>query len=106
MVDYSKWDMLDDEVRARYDKICWVSLGQEPDTLLLQQTLHIQLTGKALPAAAKEDERVGLQALKDAVKAQRVLLVLDDVWVKAHAALLNFIDRASVSSSVVATTRQ
>ena len=95
----------DEEVRAQYDRICWVSLGQEPDIVLLQQTLHIQLTGKALPEAAKEDERVGLQALKEAVKAQRVLLVLDDAWAKAHAALLNFVERSSASSSVVATTR-
>ena len=32
----------DEEVRAAFEKICWVSVGQEPDTPALQNTLHIQ----------------------------------------------------------------
>ena len=39
----------DDEVRTAFEKICWVSVGQAPDTAVLQQTLHIQLTSQPLP---------------------------------------------------------
>ena len=69
----------DDEVRYAFDKICWVSVGQEPDMPALQQTLHIQLVGRPLPEAAQADERVALEALKEAAGAATVLLVLDDV---------------------------
>ena len=43
----------DEEVLAAFQKICWVSVGQEPDMLALQNTLHYQLTSKPLPEDAK-----------------------------------------------------
>ena len=52
----------DDEVLAAFEKICWVSLGQEPDLLALQGTLHRQLTGKPLPETAV-DPSFALEAL-------------------------------------------
>ena len=33
----------DEEVRANFGHICWVSVGQDPDALALQNNLHIQL---------------------------------------------------------------
>ena len=63
----------DDEVRAAFDKICWVSVGQEPDTPTLQQTLHIQLLNKPMPDAS--ESRIALGALKEAAKEKAVLLV-------------------------------
>ena len=68
----------DDEVRSAFDKICWVSVGQEPDTPSLQQTLHIQLINRPLSDAAKADERLAFGELIAAAKDQAVLLVLDD----------------------------
>ena len=68
----------DEEVRLAFDKICWVSVGQEPDAASLQQTLHIQLVGQPLSDAAKTDERIALGELIEAAKGQAVLLVLDD----------------------------
>ena len=43
----------DPDVRTGFDKICWVSVGQEPDTLMLQQTLHRQLVRRALPESVR-----------------------------------------------------
>lgn len=95
----------DDEVRAAFQKICWVSVGQEPEVLALQQTLHRQLTKRPLPEVAQADELVALEELKGAANGLSILLVLDDVWAAAHATPLNFIDGAGGRSSVVVTTR-
>ena len=98
----------DEEVREAFDKICWVSIGQEPDQPALQQTLHIQLTKRPLSDAGRADERVALEELKDAAKKAAVLLVLDDVWAAAAASPLNFVDGSGSSarqSVVVVTTR-
>ena len=47
--------MRDEGIRAAFDQICWVSIGQEPNTLALQQTLYRQFLGKPLPDEAKTD---------------------------------------------------
>ena len=95
----------DEEVRCSFDKICWVSLGQEPDTATLQQKLYTQLTGHELPMDAQGDVREATRALKNVSRDVSVLLVLDDVWVTAHATPLNFVDLAASRSAVVITTR-
>ena len=95
----------DNEVRAGFDKICWVSVGQEPDTMALQNTLYKQLVMKPLPETAKDDMQLALQELKHAAKNMSVLLVLDDVWVASHATPLNFIDGSASRSAVIVTTR-
>ena len=95
----------DGEVRAAFNKICWVSVGQEPDAGALQNTLFKQLVKKPLPDTAKDDMQLALQELKDAAKDVSVLLVLDDVWVASHATPLNFIDESASCSAVIVTTR-
>ena len=95
----------DGEVRSAFGKICWVSVGQEPDTTALQNTLHVQLTKRSLPDAAKADARVALEELKDAANDMSVLLVLDDVWVASQATPLNFVNGSASRSAVVVTTR-
>ena len=95
----------DQEVLAAFDKICWVSVGQEPDMLALQSTLHKQLVNKPLPDGAKADEVLALGELKAAAKDVAVLLVLDDVWVASHATPLTFVDSLARRSAVVVTTR-
>ena len=95
----------DEEVRAAFDRICWVSVGQEPDTKTLQQTLYRQLVNERLSASAAEDELVALGALKEAAKPLKTLLILDDVWVTSHATALNFVDDSDARSAVVVTTR-
>ena len=94
----------DDEVRGRFDRICWVSVGQEPDTATLQQMLFKQLVTRPLSEAAKTDEQLALGELKNAA-GLTVLLVLDDIWVASHATLLSFVDPSATTSAVVVTTR-
>ena len=95
----------DPEVRSAFDKICWVSIGQESDTLTLQQTLYRQLVRRVLPESARTDTLLALEELKEAVKDVAVLLVLDDVWLAAHVTPLNFVDGSNGRSAVVVTTR-
>jgi len=95
----------DVEVRSSFGRICWVSVGQEPDTAALQQTLYRQLVKRPLPETAKADEQLALEELKEAAQGLSVLLVLDDVWEAGHATPLNFVDPAAASSAVVVTTR-
>ena len=95
----------DDEVRSAFERVCWVSVGQEPDTAALQQTLYKQLVTRVLPEAATMDEQLALAELKEAATNLSVLLVLDDVWVDSHATPLNFIDPSSTTSAVMVTTR-
>ena len=95
----------DVEVRSRFGRICWVSVGQEPDMGALQQTLYRQLVKRPLPETATSDEQLALEELKEAAQGLSVLLVLDDVWEAGHATPLNFVDPAAASSAVVVTTR-
>ena len=95
----------DEEVRSKFSCICWVSVGQEPDTPALQNALHIQLRNQQMSDSAKADERIALGELRDAAKDLSVLLVLDDVWVASHATPLNFIDDSAAHSALVVTTR-
>ena len=95
----------DDEVRAAFHKICWVSVGQQPDTAALQSTLYKQLVMKPLPETAKDDMQLALQELKHAARDVSVLLVLDDVWDASQATPLNFVDGSATRSAVVITTR-
>lgn len=93
----------DPEVGAAFRKLLWVSVSQEPDTFGLIRVLYYQLTSRKLPASA-EEERDGVQELRQAAKGVRVLLVLDDCWEAKHAQLLNCVD-ADAGSACVITTR-
>merc|ERR1712185_5337 len=92
-------------VRSSFEKICWVSVGQEPDVAALQQVLHVQLVGTPLPEEATANKRVALMHLRKTAKPLAVLLVLDDVWDRAHALHLNFVQPNSSSSAVLVTSR-
>jgi len=93
----------DTEVGCIFEFICWVSLGQKPDLLHLQNALHRQLTRAYLPESAT-DPTLALEALIEAAAGKRLLCILDDVWDVSHAKLLSCID-ASTGSSLVITTR-
>lgn len=66
--------------------------------------LHYQLKSVPLPAGAMEDERIAAQALREACKGTKVLLVLDDIWDPKHAELMNCVD-AEAGAACVITTR-
>ena len=67
------------EVRSSFEKIVWVSVGQEPDIRELQDSIHFQLTKSFLPEDKTHDSEVP-QVLRDAAKGVKLLLVLDDIW--------------------------
>ena len=93
----------DEDVRMAFDKIVWVSLGQDPDILELQNVIHHQLSNQGLPESANNALDIAA-ALRSASKCQSVLLVLDDVWEAKHEKPLNCID-PETKSRVLVTTR-
>ena len=67
----------DDEVRSEFEKILWVSVGQEPDVRELLGSLMKQVNKQTLmPDLSDKDAFV---EVKEATKGLRCLLVLDDV---------------------------
>eukprot|EP00615_Pteridomonas_danica_P004276 CAMPEP_0114373462 /NCGR_PEP_ID=MMETSP0101-20121206/34884_1 /TAXON_ID=38822 ORGANISM="Pteridomonas danica, Strain PT" /NCGR_SAMPLE_ID=MMETSP0101 /ASSEMBLY_ACC=CAM_ASM_000211 /LENGTH=839 /DNA_ID=CAMNT_0001526715 /DNA_START=811 /DNA_END=3326 /DNA_ORIENTATION=+ len=98
----------DTEVRAAFDKIVWISLGQNPDIQALQESVHLQLTGEPLPASisALPQSIIPQQrraALRSAAAGTDVLLILDDVWDASHEKEFALLDPDSRSALLVST---
>ena len=94
----------DTEVRTMFDKICFVSVGQQPVIHVLYRQLHIQLCeGKHLDPSLVDDDAC-FQALRRACQGHSILLVMDDAWAKSHVEMLDCVDPAS-NSCVVVTSR-
>jgi hypothetical protein len=95
-----------EEVREHFERITFVSAGQEPATLELQRTMHLQLVGQPLDeknAGTSESQR---EALQTAAAGKRWLVVLDDIWQVEHEHVLNFADdSSSPDCRVFVTTR-
>eukprot|EP01043_Picozoa_sp_COSAG02_P005076 COSAG02_NODE_135_length_34565_cov_80.368856_30_plen_1468_part_00 len=92
----------DDGVRAHFDAIIWLPLGQTPVISKMQNLCHMQCTGRELATELSSEERQ--QALQQAMAGKRVLLCLDDLWEAEHETKLNFVD-ASAGSKVLISTR-
>ena len=67
----------DREVRAAFEKILWVSVGQEPDVPELLGSLMKQINEQTLKPDLSDDD--ALVEVKKAAKGLKCLLVLDDV---------------------------
>eukprot|EP00615_Pteridomonas_danica_P004176 CAMPEP_0114340100 /NCGR_PEP_ID=MMETSP0101-20121206/8156_1 /TAXON_ID=38822 ORGANISM="Pteridomonas danica, Strain PT" /NCGR_SAMPLE_ID=MMETSP0101 /ASSEMBLY_ACC=CAM_ASM_000211 /LENGTH=825 /DNA_ID=CAMNT_0001473259 /DNA_START=811 /DNA_END=3285 /DNA_ORIENTATION=+ len=98
----------DTEVRAAFDKIVWISLGQNPDIQALQESVHLQLTGEPLPASisALPQSIIPQQrraALRSAAAGTDVLLILDDVWDASHEKEFALLDPDSRSVLLIST---
>jgi hypothetical protein len=95
----------DDAVRRVFaDGVAWVSVGQKPDLLALQNRLLHLLDPAALPAERSSDARTALAA---AVAGKRVLIVIDDLWNAEHfSTAFDFVSSGADSSSrLLITTR-
>ena len=92
----------DEEIRSSFEKILWVSVGQEPDIRELQDSLFFQITGHHFSDDVKKADEA-LKAVRDAAKSCNVLLVLDDVWDPKHEKPLNCIDPDNASRLLVTT---
>ena len=67
----------DEVIRGSFEKLVWVSVGQQPDIRELQESIFGQLTRRSIPTSAKTPDLVEM-AIRDAAKGSKVLLVLDD----------------------------
>ena len=92
----------DKAIRASFEKIVWVSVGQEPDIRELQDSIHHQLTRRHFQDDIK-NEADALTAIRDAARGCKILLVLDDVWDPKHEKPLNCIDSDNTSRLIVTT---
>ena len=93
----------DREVRAAFDKMLWVSVGQEPEVRELLASLLGQIQkGQTLKPELSDKEALG--EVKESCKGLKVLLVLDDVWDAKYEKALNVID-ADTPSKLMVTTR-
>ena len=90
------------EILSSFEKIVWVSVGQDPDIRELQDSIHHQLTKKHFPDSVSSDADA-VTAIRDAAKNTNVLLVLDDVWDPQHEKSLNVIDNHNASRMLITT---
>ena len=93
----------DVSVRSTFTRIGWVSVGQSPEIMVMQQELYQQLTGAPMEITDASTTDSQLALLHAACAGQRWLLVLDDVWDKAHEQMLNCVDSNSASKALVTT---
>ena len=69
----------DRAVRAAFDCIGWLSVGQSPDIQEMQRTLFHQLTREYMPRKEGATAASQLKELQEACAGKRWLVVLDDV---------------------------
>jgi WD40 repeat protein len=73
----------DQEVRKAFpDGIYWITVGQKPNLLVLQNQLLRQLTGSEQVLITEQEAK---DALREALEGRAALLVLDDAWTIDHA---------------------
>ena len=98
----SNWLVRNLDVRRKFNKILWVTLGMTPNMSRCQGLLYMQLTGSELMTSDVSAVETA-QLLKHTFEGQNVLLVLDDCWEHEHAAMLNFIDDSTPSKVLVSS---
>ena len=94
----SAWLVRDKEVRGLFGQVVWAALGQEPNIRALQDTVHLQLTGKAFDEGKERKEQ-----LRQAMAGKEILLVLDDMWELDHEKALDFIDDSTASKVLISS---
>jgi WD40 repeat protein len=73
----------DSEVRQAFpDGIYWLTVGQTPNRLDLQNQLLRRLTGSKETLTTEQEHK---DALREALQARTALLIIDDVWTIDHA---------------------
>ncbi len=90
--------------RAFRDGMVWITVGQEPSLLQLQQDLAAIVGASAPdgPGFVFRTEHQGKLLLQRALNDRNLLLVLDDVWAARHAW---FLDVVGPAGRLLVTTR-
>ncbi|MCR9096681.1 MAG: NB-ARC domain-containing protein [bacterium] len=89
----------DHEVRLAFpDGVYWIPVGRSPRLLDLQRQLIVALGDDT----AVDDIPSALQRLRELISDRRLLLILDDVWERAHAEAFDIV---APRSRLLLTTR-
>ena len=97
------WIVKEEKIRAHFETICWIPLGQTPDLAVALALLHLQLTGGGLDSDMSAIEQQ--ECVTQALKGRSMLLVLDDVWKPEHGRALERHVDASTASTVIISSR-
>ena len=99
----STWVVHQEAVRARFNTICWVPLGQTPDMEAMLALLYLQVSGRAFAQDLPELEKQ--QLVTQALAGKNVLLVLDDGWDSAHTSVLQQHIDSNTPSKILVSSR-
>lgn len=83
------------------DGILWVGFGRNPNIQSLLQHIHRCVGGDG----KFEDPIVGRELVKSLLQDKAVLFVMDDVWKRDDAEVLNFLDNVGGRCRALITTR-
>ncbi|HEY2738762.1 MAG TPA: NB-ARC domain-containing protein, partial [Thermoanaerobaculia bacterium] len=92
----------DPDIQTTYEGVLWASIGQEPDILGEMAAWGRWLGNDDLRQAANLKE--AQTALRSLLRERRMVLVLDDVWEPAHAAVFQGV--GGPGCPVLVTTRE
>ena len=93
----------DSEMQQAFpDGIYWLTIGQKPDLLDLQNQLLRQLTGSKETLTTEQEAK---DALCEALEGRPALIVIDDAWTLDPADAFSVTAPSPVCSSLRETTR-
>lgn len=99
---YCSWLCHQQQVLANFEKVVWLTLGQEADVDRLLQLVYLQLEGQELPPSLSK--HLVKEFVKQAMADKRLLLVIDDAWDKSELQqLLALVDRKTDSKALVSS---
>lgn len=96
----ASWIARDADVRKHFELILWVTLSQTPNISKLQQ---LQCAQCGIDAPADGEAKDTRETLSQFLRGKRALLILDDVWDQSDEQLLNCVDAAAGSKTLVTT---
>jgi len=89
----------DTAVRRHFQRVVFITVGNQPELLVLQRQMYQQLVGSPMQAVGEQTVAGQLAMLKEAAAAEveekrLLLLVLDDIWATEQVPQLNFLPGA------------
>ena len=97
----SAWLARNTSIRSAFERILWVTFGQQPNIEKCQRLLFLQLVGEELPPGLPKEEVMEL--LRRGFCGKQCLLICDDVWDRDHFDNFNFIDDTTRSKVLISS---